>query len=231
MITHKFREVMAFADEVTILRRGRLAGSRSGRRAHAGRHGRHDDRRAGTDPAPPRASASSARRGSSSTMLSALDDAGQPALHDVTLAIQAGEIVGIAGRVGQRPARSWSRCWPGSARLQAGRSASTASAIMPTREEMRRHKLVLPAGGAAEERLRRAHERRRESGVSRFRPRALRRRRLVAAAKANSARRPSARSRATRSRPARPIRRSASCPAATCSAPCWRGSSAARSRC
>ena len=27
MITHKFREVMAFADEVTVLRRGRLAGS------------------------------------------------------------------------------------------------------------------------------------------------------------------------------------------------------------
>jgi simple sugar transport system ATP-binding protein len=27
MITHKFREVMAFADEVTVLRRGRLAGA------------------------------------------------------------------------------------------------------------------------------------------------------------------------------------------------------------
>ena len=26
MITHKFREVMAFADEVTVLRRGKLAG-------------------------------------------------------------------------------------------------------------------------------------------------------------------------------------------------------------
>ena len=26
MITHKFREVMKFADEVTVLRRGRLAG-------------------------------------------------------------------------------------------------------------------------------------------------------------------------------------------------------------
>ena len=26
MITHKFREVMAFADDVTILRRGKLAG-------------------------------------------------------------------------------------------------------------------------------------------------------------------------------------------------------------
>ena len=28
MITHKFREVMAFADEVTVLRRGKLAGAR-----------------------------------------------------------------------------------------------------------------------------------------------------------------------------------------------------------
>ena len=27
MITHKFREVMAFADEVTVLRRGKLAGA------------------------------------------------------------------------------------------------------------------------------------------------------------------------------------------------------------
>ena len=45
MITHKFREVMAFADEVTILRRGKLAGQRQGRRSHARRHGAHDDRR------------------------------------------------------------------------------------------------------------------------------------------------------------------------------------------
>ena len=31
MITHKFREVMAFADEVTVLRRGRLAGKAASR--------------------------------------------------------------------------------------------------------------------------------------------------------------------------------------------------------
>ena len=49
MITHKFREVMAFADEVTILRRGRLAGGGPRRRPHARRDGRHDDRRAGAD--------------------------------------------------------------------------------------------------------------------------------------------------------------------------------------
>ena len=45
MITHKFREVMAFADDVTILRRGKLAGQRPGRRSDAGRHGAHHDRR------------------------------------------------------------------------------------------------------------------------------------------------------------------------------------------
>ena len=32
IITHKFREVLAFADEVTVLRRGKLAGDRQGRR-------------------------------------------------------------------------------------------------------------------------------------------------------------------------------------------------------
>ena len=35
MITHKFREVMAFADEVTVLRRGKLAGQRARRRSDA----------------------------------------------------------------------------------------------------------------------------------------------------------------------------------------------------
>ena len=34
MITHKFREVTAFADDVTVLRRGKHVGRRQGRRAH-----------------------------------------------------------------------------------------------------------------------------------------------------------------------------------------------------
>ena len=33
IITHKFREVMAFADEVTVLRRGKLVGGGARRRA------------------------------------------------------------------------------------------------------------------------------------------------------------------------------------------------------
>ena len=45
MISHKFREVMAFADEVTVLRRGRPAGSWPRRRPDPRSDGAHDGRR------------------------------------------------------------------------------------------------------------------------------------------------------------------------------------------
>src|SRR5262245_44048381 len=134
MITHKFREVMAFADEVTILRRGRLAGA--GRVAEltpdamagmmigaqeltkapdrvalaSGASGQRDDSTVRAPDTRPEAG-SSARVGQFGAPrlviegLGALDDAGQPALHDVSLAIKAGEIVGIAGVSGNGQAR------------------------------------------------------------------------------------------------------------------------------
>ena len=43
MITHKFREVMAFCDEVTVLRHGRLMGEGAVRDLTPGGHGPHDD--------------------------------------------------------------------------------------------------------------------------------------------------------------------------------------------
>ena len=49
MITHKFREVMAFADEVTVLRRGKLAGHGKVADLTPGRHGAHHDRRGRAD--------------------------------------------------------------------------------------------------------------------------------------------------------------------------------------
>ena len=45
MISHKFREVMAFADEVTVLRRGQPAGGGARRRSDPRRDGAHDGRR------------------------------------------------------------------------------------------------------------------------------------------------------------------------------------------
>jgi len=99
MITHKFREVMTFADTVTVLRRGRLAGegrvadlspqrlaelmvgARTIPHAHAGK----------TVTAPSAAARLVVDR------LSVEDDAGLPAVDAITLAVRPGEIVGIAG--------------------------------------------------------------------------------------------------------------------------------------
>jgi simple sugar transport system ATP-binding protein len=98
MITHKFREVMSFADEVTVLRRG---ASRPGRwsRADARGDGRDDDGRAAARrprAAPQRRWASRAARGRAG----ALDDLGAPALRQISLDVAAGEIVGIAAVAG-----------------------------------------------------------------------------------------------------------------------------------
>src|ERR1700739_3069608 len=96
MITHKFREVMAFADEVTILRRGKLAGKgkvsdltpdsmarmmigAEELTIQPGRVGEVGDIRLEL------------------SKVSALDDAGAVAVHDGALAVRGGEIVGIAG--------------------------------------------------------------------------------------------------------------------------------------
>ena len=97
MISHKFREVMAFADEVTVLRRGRLAGSgfvkdltpEAMARLMVGEE-------------PPRARATRAARKRDDVVLeiaglSAVDDLGTPAVRGLSLQVGAGEIVGIAG--------------------------------------------------------------------------------------------------------------------------------------
>jgi general nucleoside transport system ATP-binding protein len=99
LITHKFREVMAFADAVSVLRRGRLAGegrvaalgpaemaemmvgAREIPQAHAGKA----LVMAGTEPR------------LVVTDLVVEDDAGLRAVRDVDLAVRPGEIVGIAG--------------------------------------------------------------------------------------------------------------------------------------
>src|SRR5258707_4380534 len=139
MITHKFREVMAFADEVTILRRGRLAGA--GRVADL-----TPDAMAGMmigaqelTKAPARVDEVGAPRLEIDD-LNALDDAGQPALHDVTLAIKGGEIVGIAGVSGNGQ-RQLVEVIAGQREAPSGEVRIGGERYHATREEMRRHKL------------------------------------------------------------------------------------------
>jgi len=97
MISHKFREVMQFADEVTVLRRGRLAG-----------RGRVADltpdsmARMMVGDEPPKATGTRQSRERGDVVLridslSADDDLGMPAVSELRLEVRAGEIVGIAG--------------------------------------------------------------------------------------------------------------------------------------
>jgi len=135
MITHKFREVMAFADEVTILRRGKLAGR--GKVTEL-----TPDGMARMMIGAEELTVQPARLGNVAetrlelTKLNALDDAGAVAVHDVSLAVRAGEIVGIAQRqlvevlAGQREAES-------------GEVRVAGELYHAHREEMRRHKMSL----------------------------------------------------------------------------------------
>jgi ABC-type uncharacterized transport system ATPase subunit len=99
MISHKFREVMEFSDEVTVLRKGRLAGT--GRTADlnpellATMMVGSEPPKASLDRARPVTAASTPRL--AIEKLTAVDDIGLPVLEGVTLSVAAGEIVGIAG--------------------------------------------------------------------------------------------------------------------------------------
>jgi simple sugar transport system ATP-binding protein len=97
MISHKFREVMQFADEVTVLRRGRLAG-----KGHVKNLDPDAMARMMVGDEPPKATGKREVRERGDVVLdirglSAVDDLGIPAVSDLVLNVRAGEIVGIAG--------------------------------------------------------------------------------------------------------------------------------------
>jgi len=139
MITHKFREVMAFADEVTILRRGKLAG-----------HGRvadlTPDAMARTMIGAEQLTVQPGRSGASGRPrleingLDALDDGGQPAVRQLSLSIRAGEIVGIAGVSGNGQ-RQLVEVLAGQREAEAGQIHVGGERYHARREEMRRHKV------------------------------------------------------------------------------------------
>ncbi len=97
MISHKFREVMKFADEVTVLRRGRLIGGGKVADLTPAEMARM---MVGEDP--PRANQERSDRATGDVVLEirglrADDDLGTPAVSDLNLKVHAGEILGIAG--------------------------------------------------------------------------------------------------------------------------------------
>src|SRR5271165_703041 len=141
MITHKFREVMAFADDVTILRRGKLAGR--GRVAEL-----TPDDMARTMIGAEELTVQPARTGEVGgarlelERLVALDDAGAIAVNNVTLKVRSGEIVGIAGVSGNGQ-RQLVEVLAGQREAESGEMRVIGDVYHARREEMRRHKMSL----------------------------------------------------------------------------------------
>jgi simple sugar transport system ATP-binding protein len=141
MITHKFREVMAFADDVTILRRGKLAGY--GRVADL-----TPDDMARSMIGAEELTIQPARVGEVSearlelSKLKALDDSGAVAVRDVSLAVRGGEIVGIAGVSGNGQ-RQLVEVLAGQRDAESGEIRVAGDIYHASREEMRQHKMSL----------------------------------------------------------------------------------------
>ena len=139
LITHKFREVMAFADEVTVLRRGKFAGSGAVGdlspsrmaemmmgEARAAKHVERELREAG----PPVLSLESLR---------VTGDNGLEAVHGVSLAVRAGEIVGVAGVSGNGQ-RELVEAIAGQRDISAGEILVDGMRHISTRTQLREHR-------------------------------------------------------------------------------------------
>lgn len=140
MITHKFREVMAFADAVSVLRRGRYVGG--------GPTGDFNPQSlallmVGDTIAATPVAAGQAQPGAEKLVvdgLTALDDAGETALEGVSLAVKAGEIVGIAGVSGNGQ-RELVEVLAGQRVAESGQITIDRQPYSASRSDMRRHRV------------------------------------------------------------------------------------------
>ncbi len=148
LITHKFREVQAFAGAVTVLRGGRRAGGGDVRDL-----AREDLVRmmigSAAVPAPAARAATPARAtapppGPALEVrdLAALNDNGVPAVRHVSLAVRPGEIVGIAGVSGNGQ-RELVEVLAGQRERESGGIAVGGAPYAPRRAEMRRRRVFV----------------------------------------------------------------------------------------
>jgi simple sugar transport system ATP-binding protein len=142
LITHKFREVMAFADRVSVLRRGRLVGEGDVRDLDPAALGEMMvGSRQAQDSAPrsPRRVMAGAVR-LSVRGLRVNDDAGLPAVEDLSLEVRAGEILGVAGVSGNGQ-RELVEALVGQRAVAGGEVRVGGTAFRATRSEMARHRV------------------------------------------------------------------------------------------
>src|SRR6201998_13432 len=143
IITHKFREVMAFADEVTILRRGKLAGKGLVKELTPDAMARTMIGAEELTIQPPRSGETGGVRLELSKVR-ALDDAGAIAVNDVAVAVPGGEMRGVAGVSGNGQ-RQLIEVLAGQRDAESGKIYLQGEEYHATRSEMRHtHLSVLP---------------------------------------------------------------------------------------
>jgi ABC-type uncharacterized transport system ATPase subunit len=142
IITHKFREVLAFADHVSILRRGKLVASD---RVQNLSPEQMAELMVGAEP-PSQASSRSEREPGEAALelerVEADDDIGLAVLEGLTLSVRAGEIVGIAGVSGNGQ-EELVEVLAGQRTVRAGEVRVAGQAYRSTRDEIRARRVRL----------------------------------------------------------------------------------------
>jgi general nucleoside transport system ATP-binding protein len=139
LITHKFREVMNYCDEVTVLRRGRFAGCG---RVDSLNESRMAEMMMGEPRVQKEVARSTAPTGAPVLKIEDLrvrGDNGLEVLRGVTLTVRAGEIVGIAGVSGNGQ-KELVEVIAGQRVLLSGQISVKGELHSPTREMLRRHR-------------------------------------------------------------------------------------------
>jgi len=143
IITHKFREVLAYADDVTVLRRGRHAGSGAVADLSVERMA---EMMVGTPvardtgPRAPRPAPAAAPPRLVVEGLTALGDAGLPLLRGVDLRVAPGEILGVAGVSGNGQ-KALVEILIGQRRKSGGRVLVNGAPYTGRRAELAQHKV------------------------------------------------------------------------------------------
>ncbi|QBR04457.1 ABC transporter ATP-binding protein (plasmid) [Paraburkholderia pallida] len=153
MITHKFREVMAYADDVTVLRKGRLVGTcavaDTNREQLAawmmGTDASEQAREGLVEDAGDTGAARLARRACASdapvrlalSKLSVVDDRGHAVVREASLKLRAGEILGLAGVSGNGQ-KELIEALVGQRRVHSGEMSVEGAPYAATREQMTR---------------------------------------------------------------------------------------------
>jgi general nucleoside transport system ATP-binding protein len=142
IITHKFREVLAFADDVSILRRGKLVASQPVSELSPERMA---ELMVGSEPPSQSVERKEQDPGAQVLSLEAVeadDDIGLPVLESITLHVRAGEIVGIAGVSGNGQ-DELVEVLAGQRALRAGRLQVNGKPFGGTRGEIHRQRVRL----------------------------------------------------------------------------------------